>query len=215
MDHDLPDHSELDTAGHVTDGYRTRYDESPSGAVSRLLSVLYRDTRPPMLYDAIDPEALDTLFGAQPTRAARTLSFRCDAYVITVERGGSIFATPRPAESRVADDDVTTSSSFPIPSLYPRSEARDSATSNRRSRTDRISSGQSSAEPSLSMRVIQAVADRNGVDPLELSTPLYYSLDPEALDSVFQDTTGHLAFEYDGYTVTVDSGGAIDLDQLR
>lgn len=65
------------------------------------------------------------------------------------------------------------------------------------------------------MRVIQAVADRNGVDPLELSTPLYYSLDPEALDSVFQDTTGHLAFEYDGYTVTVDSGGAIDLDQLR
>ncbi|MCU4751351.1 hypothetical protein OB919_05040 [Halobacteria archaeon AArc-curdl1] len=203
MDHDLSDHSEVDSAGHVTDGYRTRYDESPSGALSRLLSVLYRDTQPPMLYDAVDPEALDTLFGEQPTRTARTLSFRCDAYVITVERDGSIFAIPRPTESQFDAADVTHSSSSGGPSL------------SRRSCTNRSARRQPSPETPLSMQVIQAVADHKGIDPLELSTPLYYSLDPEALDSVFQDTTGHLTFEYDGYTVTVDSSGAIDLDQLR
>lgn len=215
MDFDLPDHNEINTAGHVTDGYRIRYAESPSGALGRLLSMLYRDTRPPMLYDAIDPEALDTLFGAQPTRTARTLSFRYDAYVITVERTGSIFAIPRSTEPQGAADDVTNSSPSQDSSLNRRSEADYSAMSDRRSGTNRSSRIQPSPETPLSIQVIQAVADHKGIDPLELSTPLFYSIDPEALDSLFQDTTGHLTFEYDGYTVTVDSSGSTNLDQLR
>ena len=79
------------------------------------------------------------------------------------------------------------------------------------------------SDGSLSHAVVEAVADREGVDVTELEPPafepLYSVVDPDALDAVFAPThdggqraTGSVTFEYEGYTVTVDSDGTVDLE---
>lgn len=78
-------------------------------------------------------------------------------------------------------------------------------------------------EGSLSRAVVEAVADREGVDVTAFEPPeydpLYAAVDPEALDAVFAPThggdsrtTGTVSFEYEGYSVTVYSDGRIDLE---
>lgn len=63
----------------------------------------------------------------------------------------------------------------------------------------------------LSMRVIEAVADAKGVDPVTLD-PLYDVLDPDALDGLFScDVQGCVQFEYEGRRVTVYSDGEVAL----
>lgn len=62
---------------------------------------------------------------------------------------------------------------------------------------------------SLSEVVLQKVAEREEVPPSELNPPLYDVIDPEALDSVFRGSTGHISFEYHGYAVTVDCSGNV------
>jgi len=58
-----------------------------------------------------------------------------------------------------------------------------------------------------SMAVVDAVATRRNVDPLELP-PLYEWIDPEAIDALFDsegETSSHrLEFVYDGHLVTID-----------
>lgn len=63
------------------------------------------------------------------------------------------------------------------------------------------------------VRIVEAVADREGVDPLELSPTLSDVIDPESMeDLVIDRTTGlardevRLEFTYSGYDVTVDGG---------
>jgi hypothetical protein len=68
---------------------------------------------------------------------------------------------------------------------------------------------------SLSYEIIEAIADAEGVDPLELSIPLYDAIHPEALDSLFRDTTGHLTFEYHDYLVTVDHEGTVEVASVE
>jgi len=66
-------------------------------------------------------------------------------------------------------------------------------------------------EPST--RVIGAVADELGVDPLECP-PLYEHVDPTALNRLFDGrptTDGQITLEYAGYSVIVDSKGDIEL----
>lgn len=71
---------------------------------------------------------------------------------------------------------------------------------------------------SLSIRVVHEIAAYDGVDPADLSPPLYHSLDPSALDSLFEPTgsdgprTGRVTFTYDGKRVTVDSAGEIGIE---
>lgn len=63
-----------------------------------------------------------------------------------------------------------------------------------------------SEQESLSMRVVEALAEAKGVSPLDLDRPLYETIDPEALDNLFgpdADATGHVAFVVDGFEVTV------------
>lgn len=70
------------------------------------------------------------------------------------------------------------------------------------------------ADASLSMTVIDLVAEAEDVDPLDLE-PLYDAIDPDLLDSV-PDSTGFtsLEFSYHGYTVSLtdaDDGVEVSL----
>ena len=67
----------------------------------------------------------------------------------------------------------------------------------------------------LSRSVIEAVAAREGVDPTELSEPLARAVDPDALDSLFTRSSGHVMFTYQGYEVCVSSSGDVSLTNDR
>jgi hypothetical protein len=71
----------------------------------------------------------------------------------------------------------------------------------------------------VSERIIEAVAEREGVSPTALAQPLNEVIDPEALDTLFepqpngeQRSEGRVEFQYYGYTVTVDMDGSVRLD---
>lgn len=75
-------------------------------------------------------------------------------------------------------------------------------------RTDRLSSA-----------VVEAVAEAERVDPVEL-TPLYTAVDPDALEALFQTqyqgregpVHGEIRFTYQGYEVRVTADGEVDLE---
>lgn len=76
------------------------------------------------------------------------------------------------------------------------------------------------AETTPSERVVDAVAEAEDVDPIELE-PLYAAIDPDALDAVVRSqqegriaprTSTLVRFEYQGYRVTVAGDGAVDVD---
>ncbi|WP_328821228.1 HalOD1 output domain-containing protein [Natronorubrum halalkaliphilum] len=75
-----------------------------------------------------------------------------------------------------------------------------------------------SSGESLSIRVVREVAAHDGVDPAELSPPLFHSLDPTALDSLFESTTnggprtGRVTFTYDEKRISVDSDGTVEIE---
>lgn len=71
---------------------------------------------------------------------------------------------------------------------------------------------------SMSQRIVERVADVTGTDPIELE-PLYERVDPECLDSLFDETSpaadrhrGHLAFPMAGCRVVVWADGSIDVE---
>ncbi|WP_254534059.1 HalOD1 output domain-containing protein [Natrinema gelatinilyticum] len=66
-------------------------------------------------------------------------------------------------------------------------------------------------EKLLSIRVIETVAEREGVAPTDLP-PLYDVIDPEALDSIFTARRGHLVFPYYGYRITVSGDRRLEID---
>lgn len=80
------------------------------------------------------------------------------------------------------------------------------------------STGEDGQSDSLSRAVIEAVADAEDTDPIELP-PLYDAIDPDALDSVFFGTKGdavdgRITFTYHGYEVQVDSDQAVALEAV-
>lgn len=70
-----------------------------------------------------------------------------------------------------------------------------------------------------SERVIEAVADRRGIDPLELEPALYDAIDPDKLDALVRGTERRgrsavvISFEYQGYSVTVGTDGSVTLGE--
>lgn len=69
-------------------------------------------------------------------------------------------------------------------------------------------------DASPSRTVVEAVAAREGVEPTDLSPPLYTAIDPDVLDTVFptgreSEGTAKLVFEYLGYEVTVLPDGSV------
>jgi len=62
----------------------------------------------------------------------------------------------------------------------------------------------------LSTRVIFALADAAGTDPVELDPPLYEVVDLEALDALASsDAEARVEFEYEGYSVTVRADSSV------
>lgn len=69
---------------------------------------------------------------------------------------------------------------------------------------------------SISTKVVAAVAEANGVDPIELDEPLYEVVDPDALDALFRSRAdgsrlpyGRVTFSMAGCEVVVDSEGHV------
>lgn len=68
----------------------------------------------------------------------------------------------------------------------------------------------------MSMIVVMVVADLEGTDPMEL-TPLYDSLDPELLDTLFSPRSdgtlavGEVTFTFEGYEIHVYRHGHISV----
>lgn len=72
-----------------------------------------------------------------------------------------------------------------------------------------------------STEVVERIAARVGVDPIELETPLYDEIDPDALDALVNHMDGRqdqasvrVEFTYDGYAVTVDTTNGITIEQV-
>ncbi|WP_255195378.1 HalOD1 output domain-containing protein [Halorarius litoreus] len=69
----------------------------------------------------------------------------------------------------------------------------------------------------LSARVVSTVAERKGVAG-EALPPLYESIDPDALEAIFEHETTNpdsklqVRFSYAGYLVTIRESGAISLE---
>ena len=74
------------------------------------------------------------------------------------------------------------------------------------------------AQTPVSVRVVEVVAEREGIDPLEVSPPLHDAIDPAALDALFEPTrsgrrdTGIVSFTYRGHRVRVGSDGRVTLE---
>lgn len=68
---------------------------------------------------------------------------------------------------------------------------------------------------SPSRAVIEAVAAHEGVDPIDLETPLHRAVDPDALDALVDDAatgdaaTPRIEFTYDDYRVRVAGDGTV------
>lgn len=69
-------------------------------------------------------------------------------------------------------------------------------------------------EESLTMMIVEEVAEREGVGPLELSPPLHDVIDTEAVETIVTDQATdslrddvQLEFTYLGYEITVDGDG--------
>lgn len=66
------------------------------------------------------------------------------------------------------------------------------------------------------MMIIDLISDLEGVEPVELSPPLYSVIEPQALDTLFHSETGdtpqpsgYVQFAYRGYEIRVQNNGEI------
>lgn len=77
------------------------------------------------------------------------------------------------------------------------------------------SQGRRGADASLARRVVEAVADREGVDSVELEPPPHSAIDTDALEAMF-DSPGSEALRLGSlgcwYDVVVGGGGGALLD---
>lgn len=62
-----------------------------------------------------------------------------------------------------------------------------------------------------SMAVVSAVAQAEGVDPVDLREPLGAAIDPDALDALLNSSSGEFTFEYYGYSVVADGTGNVQV----
>lgn len=83
---------------------------------------------------------------------------------------------------------------------------------------------ESGSDLSLSQAVVEAIAEREGVDVTDVEPPeyepLYEVVNPEALDALFAPTAsgrprppGSVSFTYAGYDVTVYGDGRVELSE--
>jgi hypothetical protein len=66
-----------------------------------------------------------------------------------------------------------------------------------------------------SQAVVEAVASKEGVEPIEIG-PLAYDIDPDALNRLVQSMDeGSITFGFEGYQVRVDSDGGVVVEPAR
>ncbi|WP_338036885.1 HalOD1 output domain-containing protein [Natronorubrum sulfidifaciens] len=64
----------------------------------------------------------------------------------------------------------------------------------------------------MSVAIVMAVAEREGITPEELR-PLHDVVDPDALDALCTTSEISVAFPYEGYVVTVTADEPIHLEK--
>ena len=68
------------------------------------------------------------------------------------------------------------------------------------------------------LTIVEAVAEREGTDPLEVAPPLYESVDVDALDALYRSRVGEstvtVTFEYADYLVTLEAPETVRLTPL-
>lgn len=69
-------------------------------------------------------------------------------------------------------------------------------------------------EMGVSQKVVEAVAEVEGVHPVDLTPPLYEAIDPEALDRIFEvaPAIGKVTFNYNSCEVSVFSDGYVAIE---
>lgn len=67
---------------------------------------------------------------------------------------------------------------------------------------------------SLCTRIVREVAEKKGVDAMDLQPPLYDAINPDAMDALFGGSDGELTFEYCGYSVSIDSDREVSVDPI-
>lgn len=66
----------------------------------------------------------------------------------------------------------------------------------------------------VSTEVVVAIAEKEGIDPMELDDRLHDWVDPDALDAVVASMDhGHVEFELADYRIRVRSNGRILIDE--
>ncbi|WP_369680798.1 HalOD1 output domain-containing protein [Halorubellus sp. JP-L1] len=73
-----------------------------------------------------------------------------------------------------------------------------------------------STKSSICQKVIEAVADAERTDATDLVPPLYDAIDPDALESLFDNdgARGKVVFNYMTYEVSVFSDGYVSVNSL-
>lgn len=77
----------------------------------------------------------------------------------------------------------------------------------------RLESDKGQSEQTMSEAILSAVAEREDIEVCKLQTPLFESIDPDALDTLFRNSGGQVTFEYLDYLVTVDSDRNVALSE--
>lgn len=80
---------------------------------------------------------------------------------------------------------------------------------------------QDSSPPTITQRVVEAISEATGTDPLELE-PLYDTVDPDCLENLFTETAspgsqtnGRVSFTASGCRVTVWSDGDVEAELVE
>ncbi|MFC7231096.1 HalOD1 output domain-containing protein [Saliphagus sp. GCM10025308] len=65
----------------------------------------------------------------------------------------------------------------------------------------------------IGYRIIEAIATREGIDPLDVDPPLHVAIDVGALEDVLRSTNDStsISFEYGRYTVHLDGPESVQL----
>lgn len=71
-----------------------------------------------------------------------------------------------------------------------------------------------SSAQTASTAVVEAIAAREGVDPIDIAVPLHETISSSGLDAVCESSTAQVMLEYCGYVVSVNSDNEVGLLKL-
>ena len=66
---------------------------------------------------------------------------------------------------------------------------------------------------SICQTIVESIAEAEGTDPIELTPPLYEVIDPDSLESLFDNkqALGKIIFNYNSYQVSVFPDGYVSV----